>query len=121
MARLALTEYVPVGGYPVLPVAANAADFAFAEPGVPGDGISFTLTGKEILLVFNSTAGALTVTINSVNDERNRSGDIAAYSVGANEYAAFGPFPTTGWRQSTGLLHAVGSAAGLKFAVVRPA
>jgi len=121
MARLPLTVYIPVGGYPVGQPAANSADFVFAEPGTPADGISFPLTGEEILLAQNTTGGALTVTINSTPDPHGRTGDITAYSVGANEFAAFGPFPTSGWVQTDGKLYAVGSATGLKFAVLRPA
>lgn len=120
MARLALTVQSPPPAYPALPLAVNSADVAFTAAGAAfADGASYPLTGRELLLVRNPTGGALTVSIDSVSDSRNRTGDIAAYSIGAGEVAAFYFNRTEGWRQSDGTLHLEASAAGLEFAVVR--
>jgi hypothetical protein len=119
MARLALTVKDALGSYPSLPLAANAADLAFEEPAAFADGISFVPTGHEVLLVWNTTAGALTVTISSVADNRGRTGDITTYSIGADTVAVFGPFSKEGWAQADGSIYAVASAAGVKFTVVR--
>ncbi len=120
MARLALTVQDPLSAYPTLPVTANAGDVAFSAAGADfADGAGFPMTGRELLLIRNPTAGALTVSISSVADSRRRTGDITAYSVGAGEVAMFYMNRTEGWRQSDGKLYIAGSAAGLEFAVIR--
>jgi hypothetical protein len=121
MARLALTVQTTAAcGYPVLPLTVNTADFVFTAAGADyADGFSFTHTGREILIVQNANVGAKTVTITSVANAKKRTGDITTYSVGASEFAIFGPFPKDGWTQSTGLLHGAASAADVNLAVVR--
>jgi hypothetical protein len=118
MARLVLTPATPRGSYPTLPISPTTADIVFNVPGTFTDGIGFANTGRELLLVSNNTAGALTVTISSV-PYLGRSGDITAYSVAANGFAIFGPFDSKGWGQADGMVYAVGSAAGIRFAVVK--
>lgn len=106
--------------YPVTPLTANSADFVWTAAGADfADGFRFQHTGKEILLVRNDNVGAQTVTINSVANQRGRTGTISAYSVGAGEYAAFPPFPVEGWRQSNGYLTGAASAADVQLAVLR--
>lgn len=120
MTRLAITPKTLLGSYPTLPLTANSVDLAFTAAGASfADGASVTLTGNEILLVRNGNVGAQTVTITSVVDDLNRSGDITTYSVGAGEYAVFGPFKEKGWKQSTGLLHFAASATDVEFAVLK--
>lgn len=120
MPRLAIPVQAPLSAHPVLPIAADSADVTWTAAGAAFvDGASFPMTGRELLLVRNPTGGALTVTITSVVDERNRVGDIAAYSIGAGEVAKFWFNRMEGWRQNTGLLHFAASAAGLEFAVIR--
>ena len=122
MARLALTPQAPpsLNGYPALPLSADSADLTFTPAGASfADGAGFAMSGRELLIVRNPTAGALTATITSVADRRKRTGNITAYSIGAGELAVFGPFPPEGWQQSDGQLYIAGSAAGLEFAVLR--
>jgi hypothetical protein len=120
MARLALTVQTPPGKYPALPLTANSADLAWTASGANyADGASFTLTGRELLLVRNANAGAQTITISSVADDKGRVGDITTYSIGIGEYAMFGPFPREGWAQSDGKLYFAVTAADLYFAVVQ--
>ncbi len=122
MARLVLTPQSPasLSPYPALPLVADSADVTFTAAGTAFiDGAGFTLTGRELILVRNPTAGALTATISSVPDRRKRSGTITAYSVGAGEIAAFGPHLPEGWQQADGQLFLSASAAGLEFAILR--
>lgn len=121
MTRLALSAQLTKGSYPSLPLSANSADVAWTAAGAEfADGFSIPHTGKEILLVRNDNVGPQTVTINSLADAKHqRTGDITTYSVGAGEYAVFGPWQADGWRQSTGLVHGAASAADVMLAVIR--
>lgn len=119
MARLAVPVQTIVAGYPATPLAVNAADITWTPAGASFvDGAGFPHTGRELLLVRNSNVGAQTVEISSVADEKNRKGDITAYSLAAGEYAAF-QFPVAGWRQADGQLYFEASAPDVNFAVLR--
>jgi hypothetical protein len=120
MTRLALTPIDLLGSYPSLPLAANSADIAFTAAGASfADGAGYTLTGNEVLVVHNGAATAQTVTIESVADDLKRTGNITTYSIGAGEYAAFGPFKEKGWKQSDGKLHFSTTDATVGFAVLK--
>lgn len=113
-------QQIVAGHYPTLPVTAEAADFTYTASGADfADGASFPLTGREVLIVRNDNAGAQTITINSVVDDKNRTGDITTYSIGIGEYAVFGPFPKSGWAQASGDLYFEVAAADLFLAVLR--
>ena len=100
MARLSLTAQAPPGFWPALPLTAGAEDFTFTLSGADwADGFSFTNTGRENL-IFKGGAGVETITISSVVDQFNRTGDITAYSIGIGEYVWLGPFKPSGWNQS---------------------
>ena len=120
MARLPITVQSPAGFWPTLPLTANAEDFTWTASGADyADGFSFTNTGRELLLI-RGGAGVETITISSVVDQFNRTGDITAYSVGIGEYAWFGPFKPSGWNQSgTSLLYAAVTDADVYIAVCR--
>lgn len=119
MARLALTVQTLLGKYPVTPLVANSADIVWTAAGVDFvDGASFTLTGEEVLLVRNDNVGAQTITIDSVVDPYNRTGNITTYSIGIGEYAAF-RLARPGWAQTNGLLYFAASAADVFFSVIR--
>lgn len=118
MARTALTPQSLPGSTPSLPLAADSADITWtAADNVNGNDVPHT--GREIVLVRNDNVGAQTVTITSVADPYNRTGDITTYSVGIGEYAAFGPFDVAGWKQADGKLYLDASAADVFFAVLR--
>ncbi len=122
MSRLSVTPQQMLGAYPSLPISADGADFVFTAAGASfADGASFAITGKELLLVHNGAGTAQTVTISSVADEKGRTGDISAYSVGAGEYAAFGPFKKPGWAQAAdgNKLYFAASNTAVEFAVLR--
>ena len=99
---------------------AGLADFTFAA-GTITDGDTFVCTGKELLVVKNTDAGPTTITITSVADEKNRTGDITTYSVGIGEYAIFpiGLTNSLGWKSTTGKVRITVSDADLKVAVLR--
>jgi hypothetical protein len=122
MARATLTpQAVAASGYPTLPLTANAADIVFTAAGAGfADGHQFAHTGREIILVQNANVGAQTVTVSSVADPNmKRTGDITTYSVGASEFACFGPFPVDGWRQTDGNMYLAATATDVKFAILR--
>lgn len=97
---------------------ANAADLTMTAA-IVADKEQVTLTGRELLIIHNTGAGAHTVTVSSVVDDLGRTGDIAAYSVGAGEYAVIGPLGLEGWEQSDGKLYFEADHAEIKFGVVR--
>jgi len=116
MARTTLTAHTLPGPYPSLQPAAGSRTVTEAAPGTASDGVQVALvSGKTILVVRNTNAGSQTVTITSAADAQGRTGDITTYSIAAGGIAVFGPFATEGWRQSDGMLYAVGSHVDVKF------
>jgi hypothetical protein len=85
------------------------------------DGNTFVCTGRELLFFQNSDAGAVTVTITSNVDEKNRLGTITDYSVGIGEFAMFTCGLTTaqGWRSTAGTIKFTTADVDLKVAVLR--
>jgi hypothetical protein len=100
--------------------AAGEADFTWtAADNVNGNSIQ--CTGREIILMRNDNVGAQTVTITSTEDDKGRTEDITAYSLGIGEYAQFGVGLTNskGWKQPAGTILLTPSAADLMFAILR--
>lgn len=118
MPRTALPIITAPGPYPSLPFTANAQDMVFTA-GDAGNNNSFVSTGRELVIVQNTGAGARTVTFLSVADDKRRTGDITAYSLGAGEFGIFGPFATDGWKQTDGTISVNPEHAEVKFAVIR--
>jgi hypothetical protein len=114
MARQAHTPAELLGptGYAGVTVTFTASSASSSEECV--------VTGREIILAQNSSsASAQTVTVNSVVDPYGRTKDIAADSIPANGFKAYGPFDRTGWMQSGGSLYFEASNATVKFSVLR--
>ena len=105
------------GSYLATPVGAGSRDVAFTT--MSGGADTFVSTGRELVLFFNSTGGALTVTITSQVDAQQRKGDITTYSIGAGLYSLFGPLAVDGWRDASGNVTITASAATLKVLVIR--
>jgi len=101
-------------------VVADALNFAFT-PLTVTDGEVFRCTGREILLVSNPSAGALTITITSVDDEYGRAEDITTYELAQDEFAYFpiGLTNSKGWKNSSGNIRITGSSADLDAVVLR--
>ena len=74
--------------------------------------------GAILLVVHNTGAGAQTLTIESVVDDRGRTGNITTYSLAADDHAVFGPFDLEGWEQTGGQLYFTASHAEVEVAVV---
>jgi hypothetical protein len=117
MAQTALTPITPKGPYPGT-VSAGDLAIAFTASDV-ANGNKWAFSGRDILLVQNSNAGAQTFTISSTADERGRKADIATYSVPAGGFAAFFISSATGWTQADGTILLATSHANIQFAVVR--
>lgn len=103
MARTTLTKTTALGQFGTY--SANAADITMTA-GDASNLNQFVATGNDLVIVRNSGAGARTLTITSAADAQGRTGDITTYSIGAGEYAVFGPFTTVqGFRQSGGYIY----------------
>ena len=118
MARTALPIIAPLGSYPALPITAGAATYVLTAADIVNNN-SFVSTGRELLLIQNTAAGAGTVTVHSVADGLQRVGDITTYSVPAAGFAVLGPFNKAGWVQTDGTIWLDGSAITILFAVIR--
>lgn len=118
MPRTTLPIIDAPGSYPTLPLSANSRDIVFTA-GDAGNNNQFLATGREIVIVQNSGAGARTVTFLSVADRFGRTGDMTAYSLGAGEFGLFGPFQLDGWRQTDGYVYTNPEHAEIKYAVIR--
>ena len=95
MARKDIPIITPKGPYPGT-ITALMFDFVWTT----ADNVNFDqfpLTGKELILINNTSAGALTFTLESATDDRGRLGDITTYSVGAGLYSCFWAGNMIGW------------------------
>lgn len=119
MPLTAISTQIPKGPYPAGAVGSGSLAITFTAADV-ANGNDFTLTGHEVLLIWNSDAAAPhTVTLTSVTDQRGRSGDVTAYSVPLSSFAAFSfRAGSEGWQQSDGTLHLSASDASVKFAIL---
>lgn len=119
MARTAITSSsIRELAYQTTSVSADEADVA-TEAADDVNGNATPCTGKDLVIVYNGDSGAQTVTFTAASDEIGRSGTISAYSLGAGEYAIFGPFATSGWRQTDGMLYIDASDALVELGVLR--
>lgn len=116
MPRVSLTPKAALGAYGNYGVA-NAADLAMAAADASSLN-QFVASGNDLVFAHNTGGSDYTVTISSVADPFGRTGDITTYSLGAGEYAVFGPFKLAGWMQSDGKIYLQASNAGVKFGVV---
>jgi len=105
------------------PFAAAGALAAHFTPvaGTITDGNTWVCNGRDLLFFQNSDAGAVTVTITSVADEKNRTGDITTYSIGIGEFAMFsvGLTNALGWQSTAKKIRITVSDADLKVSVLR--
>lgn len=102
---------------PATPVTALALDVNFTAVDI----VNFEQTpmsGPFILVCQNTSGSAITLTVNSVADALRRTGDITAYSIGANLTSILKFTSSLGWKQADGNLYYQGSAVGLKIAAV---
>jgi hypothetical protein len=81
--------------------------------------VAFGTSTQLAIIAHNTGVGARTVTVTSVADGLNRTGDITTYSIAAGGIAFLGPFQRNGWMQSDFNLYFAGSHAEVLFAVVK--
>lgn len=116
MPRTTLTKTTVLGPYPVLQPAADALDLTFAAADVVNKN-QFAPSSDDLIIAWNSGASPYTITITSAMDDKNRTGDITAYSLAAGDIAAF-RVKTSGWNQADGKVYLEASNASVKFAVI---
>ena len=118
MARTSITPVALVGPYPTLQPAVNTLDIALTAADVANKNQAAQAGSRQILIAYNSGSTVpRTVTITSAADDKNRTGDITAYSLGIGELMAF-VLKSGGWRQSDGKLYFEADNAEIKFAVI---
>jgi hypothetical protein len=127
-SRVLVTAQTLPGTYPSLPPGAGslALGFQAADPSLKN--YTLLVPGKTVLLAMNTDSSAHTVTVSSVVDEKNRKGDITAYSLAAITgttpvVVPLGVFVTAGWLTPTDGTTPAGlwfeaSDATVKFAVL---
>lgn len=115
MARVNVVAQVAPGAYPV--ITANSRDLAMQAGDVSLGNYTALVEGKTLVIVQNTDSGAHTVTITSVADSLNRTGDVSAYSLGGGELAMFGPFKAVGWSNGGQVWISVNDAT-MKIAVI---
>ncbi len=118
MPRTDLTPVTPLGPYGTY--TAEAADVVpEAMTGSGGSsGNQFTSSGNDLVIAEETGGAPQTITFTSVNCPHGRSGDITTYSIGANEFAVFGPFNPLGWRQSDNEIYLEAGSADVEVVVV---
>lgn len=117
MARQTLSKQTPKGPYPALPVSANALDLAFTAADATNK--EQFVPGNDTLVIFkNDGVAAKTITLSSKADEKNRTGDVTTYSLGAGELAMF-RFKKSGWMQSDGKIYMEAESSDIKYAVIQ--
>ena len=119
MPRTALTAFTPKGPYPGTIVAGDLS-LAALDNVDDTNGNSFIGNGRDLLLIHNPTAGAVTVTLTSKEDPQLRKADITAYSIPISGFFFFYFGSLIGWAQdAAGTIFLDASATGLKTKVVR--
>lgn len=115
MPRANLDKTVVVGPYPIS-VAANSLDLNF-QVADPSNLNQFSPGGDDLILAWNTGGSSHTFQATSAPDQLNRTGDLAAYTVGAGEIAAF-RVKTLGWVQPDGKVYLQANHAEMKFAIL---
>ena len=116
-ARVTLTKLTACGSYPSLQPAVNTLDLPMTAASTASKD-QFAATGNDLIIAHNTGAGAHTVTISSVANAKNRTGDITAYSIDAGEIAVIGPLKNLGWTQTDGKIYLEANHAEVKFGII---
>lgn len=111
MARTTLTKTTPVGTR-TDKYTAGAVDLTMTVADTSNKN-QFAASGKDLVIAHNTGGAPYTITVNHTGTD-----DIVAYSLGAGEYAVFGPFNLDGWAQTDVKIYLEASNALVKFGVV---
>lgn len=117
MARTDLPKTTALGPYGDYSVA-NSADLTMTAGDVANKN-QFAATGNDVVVAHNTGGSAYTLTVTSSPDPYGRTKDISTYSIGAGEYAVFGPLELPGWVQPDGKIYLEVSNAAIKLGVVK--
>lgn len=113
MARGALTKTTAPGGY------AGSWTAVTMNSGNATDGHYFALTGRELLVMTNtSTDTNYWVTLTSVDDPYGRSESITQVDIAFGATVVFGPIPLIGWQQTNGQFYVDVENAAIKIGVI---
>lgn len=113
MARQTLAKTTAPGAYAG---EWTAVTFTAANP---TDKEQFALTGREIVLIRNTSADTpYYVTITSVDDPFGRSEHITQIDIAFGATVVWGPTALEGWRQSDGNLYLEAENADIEYAVI---
>lgn len=112
MARQTLTKTTAPGAY------AGTSTAVTMTAAIVADMEQFTLTGRELLIIHNTDAGAQTWTATSVDDRYGRVEHITTESIAAGAIRVFGPIPLEGWKQTDGYFYLNASHINVKFGVI---
>lgn len=107
----------PKGPYPGTVVANDLDVVPFTLDNTNGN--VWVGTGRDLLVIQNPTAGAITVTLTSAPDATKRKSDITTYSLGIGEFMTFWYGNLVGWDQGGGQVYVDCSATGLKGLIFR--
>ncbi len=118
MARTTLTRTTPLGPYPSLPVSANGLDVVMTAADIANNN-QILLDGPMIVIAQNTDTVDRTITLTSSSDPQNRTGDIFAYTLSADEIAAFKIDQVAGWKQADGYLYLQANNAAVKLGAIR--
>lgn len=118
MGRTTLIRTTPLGPYPSLPVSANALDVTMTAADISNNN-QILLDGPMIVIAQNTDTVDRTITLTSSADPQNRTGDISAYNLSADEVAAFKIDQVAGWKQSDGYLYLQANNAAVKLGAIR--
>lgn len=78
------------------------------------------LTGRELVIAWNSGATSRTVTVTSVADRYGRTKDIAAQAIAPGEHIVYAcGLSPEGWQQADGNLYLEATHAEVKFGVLK--
>ncbi len=114
----AVTIQVAEGAFDT--ASAGDLDFTFAASD-SGNGNSIATNGKVLILLKNTNVGAQTVTVTSVTSDKNRSGDITAYSMAADDLVVLtqGLITRKGWSDSNGNIILTTASNDVHIAAIR--
>ena len=119
------------GPYPSLPVAPTSLDLVFTPADIANGNFFVADTpitvrpegvyGGDVLLVWNTTAGALQFSLASQPDAQGRNGDgsTAPYTIAANTISAFKLSQITGWADGSNNIYVSSPSASVLFAILK--
>ena len=118
MPRTAIAPVSPQKGAQLGVVSAGDLDVTMNATDVAnGNSVSWA-SDRLLVIAWNSTAGATTITFTSLADTNGRVGTITSYSLAADDHIV-AIFARDGWQQTDAQLYIDASDAGIKVAILK--